>query len=158
MRHLFIPAALAGMLLANAAYAASATVSFVDPERYPDMPASQLERERVLGELRQHIDRLAARLPAGQHLTVDVLDLDLAGTLKPASTRPDLRVLSGGADWPRMHLRYRLEQDGKVIVAGDEQLADMNYLEHMNRYPSSTSLRYEKQMLDDWFKSKLKLG
>jgi hypothetical protein len=158
MRHLFIPAALAGVLLANAAYAAPATVSFVDPDHYPDMPASQIERERVLGELRQHIDRLAARLPAGQHLSVEVLDLDLAGTLKPASTRPDLRVLTGGADWPRMHLRYRLEQDGKVLLAGDDQLADMAYLEHMNRYPSSTSLRYEKQMLDDWFKNKLKPG
>ena len=158
MRHLFIPATLTAMLLANAAYAASATVSFVDPAHYPDMPASQFERDRVLGELRQHIDQLAARLPAGQHLSVEVLDLDLAGTLKPGATRPELRVLTGGADWPRIHLRYRLEQDGKVIASGDEQLADMSYLDHMNRYPSSTSLRYEKQLLDEWFKSKLKLG
>ena len=158
MRHLFLPAALAGMLLANAAYAAPATVSFVDPAHYPDMPASEIERDRVLGELRQHIERLAARLPAGQQLSVEVLDLDLAGTLKPAATRSELRVLTGGADWPRIHLRYRLEQDGTVIASGDEQLADMSYLDHMNRYPSSTSLRYEKQLLDAWFKSRLKLG
>lgn len=159
MHHSFIPGALAGMLLlaANAASAA-ATVTFVEPEHFADMPFSQVDRERVLADLRQHIDQLAARLPAGENLTVEVLDLDLAGELKPTSHRPDLRILTGGADWPRMHLRYRIEQDGKVIRSGDDHLADMNYLEHLNRYPSSTNLRYEKQMLDDWFRNKLKVG
>jgi hypothetical protein len=27
----------------------------------------------------------------------------------------------------------------------------MNYLGHLNRYPDGDRLRYEKQMIDDWF-------
>jgi hypothetical protein len=27
----------------------------------------------------------------------------------------------------------------------------MNYLNHINRYFDGESLRYEKQMIDDWF-------
>ncbi len=149
----------AGLLfLATNLASAAATVTFVEPEHFADVPFPQVERERVLTELRQHIEKLAARLPAGQNLTVEVLDLDMAGVLKPSSHRPDLRVLTGGADWPQMHLRYRLEQDGKVIQSGDERLSDMNYLNHLNRYSNNTSLRYEKQMLDNWFRNKIKVG
>ncbi len=31
----------------------------------------------------------------------------------------------------------------------------MNYTHRMNRYFSSETLRYEKQMLDDWFKQNI---
>jgi hypothetical protein len=31
------------------------------------------------------------------------------------------------------------------------QLSDMNYLYHLTRYSDGDALRYEKQMIDDWF-------
>ncbi|MFP5390333.1 MAG: DUF3016 domain-containing protein [Gammaproteobacteria bacterium] len=150
---------LAGcVLLASAGAWAGTTVKFVDPEHFRDVPLSLVERERVLRDLQAHIEKLGARLPANQQLTVEVLDVDLAGITEPASTRPDVRIVRGGADWPQMHLRYRLEQDGKLIKSGDEQLSDMNYADHINRYTGEGSLRYEKQMLDDWFRKTLKVG
>jgi hypothetical protein len=150
---------LAGLLaLAAGAATAAATVTFVEPERYADVPLSALERDRVLNELRGHFEKLASTLPAGQELKVEVLDVDLAGNTRPASTRPDLRIVTGGADWPHMHFRYSLVQDGKVLKSGDERLSDMDYTHHINSYRNDSTLRYEKQMLDDWFRKVVKKG
>jgi hypothetical protein len=67
----------------------------------------------------------------------------------------DLRVLRGGADWPMIQLRYSVEAAGKPLKQGEAKISDQNYLNHMNRYPSSEPLRYEKAMLDDWFKKEI---
>jgi hypothetical protein len=64
----------------------------------------------------------------------------------------DIRVLRGGADWPTMELQYSLEQDGKVLASGTDRLSNMMYLDRMNRYTDSDTLRYEKPMVDEWFK------
>ena len=61
--------------------------------------------------------------------------------------------MTGRADWPRLRLRYTLEQHGKVIASGNAYLSDMSYLQHINRYSSNDALRYEKRMIDDWFKN-----
>ena len=59
-------------------------------------------------------------------------------------------MLRGKADWPRMHLRYRLESNGQVIRSGEDDLADMGYLNGINRYDQGDNLRYEKKMIVDW--------
>lgn len=141
-------AALAGLLCAGAA-SASVTVTFDHPEHYFDMPRMQSDRDRILEEIDHHIAHLAAKLPADQNLKVEVLDVQLAGRINP---RNDVRVLRGKADWPSMHLRYSLESNGKVLRSGDETISDMTYMNHLNRYDRSENLRYEKQMIDDWFK------
>ncbi|MBS0322272.1 MAG: DUF3016 domain-containing protein [Proteobacteria bacterium] len=56
--------------------------------------------------------------------------------------------------WPRIKLSYSLEQDHKVLKQGTEVVVDMNYLEHINSYPADDPLRYEKHMLDDWFRAR----
>ena len=140
--------------LAAGSASAAATVNFVEPERFTDLPFSHVERERVLKELRGHFDKLAAKLPAGQELKVEVLDVDLAGITRPTMSQPELRILNGGADWPKMHFRYTIEQGGQVLKSGEAKLSDMTYMQNINRYSSGTSLRYEKHMLDDWFREK----
>jgi hypothetical protein len=151
-----------GLLMAGVAVTAAgsawagATVKFVQPEHYMDMPYSSQDREDVLKELEAHFNKLAEKLPAGTELKVEVLDLDLAGRIRPAFRgHYDLRILTGGADWPHMHVRYTLERGGQVIAAGEDHLSNMAYLERMNRYLTGDSLRYEKQMMDDWFKQKI---
>ena len=47
------------------------------------------------------------------------------------------------------------EMGEQVIAAAEEQLADMNYLVSINRYPDGDRLRYEKAMLDDWFEKRI---
>lgn len=135
---------------------AGATVKFTQPEHYMDMPYAEQDRADTLRDLEAHFNKLAEKLPAGVDLKVEVLDLDLAGRVRPAFRgNMDLRVLTGGADWPHMHVRYTLERGGQVIASGEDHLSNMAYLERMNRYVSGDPLRYEKQMMDDWFKQKI---
>jgi len=143
-----------GFLLLVCAGAASAgvTVKYDAPEKFRDMPTSALYREQVLKDLSTHFAKLAERLPAGQDLVITVKDIDLAGREYPTPRRVDgVRAVYGGTDWPTMHLEYALQRDGQVIKSGDEQLSNMSYQNRLNRYTDGDGLRFEKQMLDDWF-------
>jgi hypothetical protein len=145
--------ALAGLFALVAGSASAAvTVSYVQPDRFSDLPFVPWDREDTLRQFTEHFTWLGSALPPGQDLRIEVLDIDLAGRLIPSvRLGRDLRVLRGQADWPRIELRYSLEQDGQVIKRGEAQLSDMNYMNHTTRYFDSEALRYEKQMIDDWF-------
>jgi hypothetical protein len=97
-------------------------------------------------------------LPAGHHLKVEVLDVDLAGTLRQSPRGASVRVLRAGADWPRIHLRYTLESGGKAAASGDEWVADMDYARGVSGFRDSLPLYYEKRMLDAWFKARFGKG
>jgi hypothetical protein len=147
---------IAAALLMTAAGAASAgtvKVNYQEPDKFMDMPAWEKDRNFVLKEFTEHFQRVAKKLPANQHLNVTVTDIDLAGRVEPSRrTINDIRVLRGQADWPTMQLQYTLEEGGKVIASGSSNLKNMVYLEGINRYASGDTLRYEKPMIDDWFK------
>ncbi len=135
---------------------AGVTVTFTHPEKYADMPFSPRDKQEVMDALKLHFDKLGTSLPAGQDLKVEILDIDLAGRIEPqARASQDLRILRGGADWPMIALRYSLESQGKVLKSGEDRLADTNYLLGHNQYASGENLRYEKRMLDHWFKKTL---
>ena len=143
--------AAAVALLACSAAWAEVSVTYVKPEDYLDVPRNQIERERMLKDFSDYFAKLDKKLPAGQTLKIEVLDIDLAGRLYPRYNGEDIRILKGGADWPRIHLRYTLEQDGKTLRSGDAELPDMSYQDRVPRHFDNDTLRYEKQMLDDWF-------
>jgi hypothetical protein len=143
-------AAAASLLAAGAAWA-DVSVTFVKPEEFTDVPRNAIDRERLQKDFTEYFATLDKKLPAGQKLSVEVLDIDLAGRLWPRRAGDDIRVMNGGADWPHMHLRYRLEQDGQTLRSGDEHLSNMMYQQRMSRYSDSDPLRYEKQMVDEWF-------
>ena len=140
-------------LVANAAV----TVTFTKADQYVDVPFSPSDRDATLKTLKEHFEKLGGKLPSGQDLKIEVLDVDLAGRAEPSSmsSANELRVLRGGADWPMIQLRYSVEAAGKPLKQGEARISDLNYLNHMNRYPSGESLRYEKAMLDDWFKKEI---
>jgi hypothetical protein len=144
--------AMSAILMASAPAWAGVTVSYTKPEEFSDLPFVPQDREQVLRQLSEYLVKLGQKLPEGQQLTIEVTDIDLAGRLIPSRrTGNDLRVMNGGADWPRITLRYTLETDGKVLSSGEANLSDMNYLNKASRISSSEPLRYEKQMIDDWF-------
>ncbi|MYM21133.1 DUF3016 domain-containing protein [Duganella sp. FT135W] len=145
-----ILAAAAAMLATSAAWA-QVSVSYVKPEDFSDVPRGVIDRDRTLQQFTDYFKSLEKKLPAGQSLKIEVLDIDLAGRLYPRRAAEDIRVMNGGADWPHMHLKYTLEQDGQVLRSGDEELSDMNYQNRFGAHFDSDPLRYEKQMLDDWF-------
>ncbi|HEX8605217.1 MAG TPA: DUF3016 domain-containing protein [Pseudoduganella sp.] len=142
----------AALLAAAGAASAGVTVTYEKPEEFIDMPRSPVERDRVLREVTRHFDSLAKDLPAGQQLKVTVTDLDLAGREEPRRwAMDDIRIMRGGADWPTLKLSYTLEENGQVLRSGTEALKNMMYQQRINRYSSGDPLRYEKQMIDDWF-------
>lgn len=155
MKTLIRQMAFAGLCLlsATSAFAAGVTVHYVQPEKFADMPFEPWEREDVMKQLTEHFNKLGQRLPSDQTLTVDVLDIDLAGRIIPnvRGSGRDLRIMKGEADWPHMRLRYSLQQGGNVIASGDADISDMGYMQRINRYSEGDPLRFEKQMLDDWF-------
>lgn len=138
-------------LLASSAALAEVTVTYTKPDDYTDLARGEYDRERVLKQFTDYFATLEKKLPPGENLKIDVLDIDLAGRMYPRRNGDEIRVLNGGADWPRMHLRYTLEQDGQVLRSGDENLSNMNYQQRTLRYSDSDPLRYEKQMVDEWF-------
>ncbi|MBZ2205751.1 DUF3016 domain-containing protein [Massilia soli] len=148
--------ALASMLLMSAGSAmAGVTVTFVESDKYSDLPFSAWERKEVLEEFSAHFEKLSKSLPAGVDLNVEILDIDLAGRIHHRRAN-EIRVLRGGADWPVIHLRYSVVQNGTVVASGVERLHDMMYLDSMrNRYSSGDPLRYEKRMIDEWFNKKI---
>jgi len=152
MRNLILAAAL---LAGAGAVSAGVTVKYENPDKFMDMPRWEKDREQVMKDLSEHFAKLGKKLPAGQDLVITVTDIDLAGREEPSRRRiDDIRILRGGADWPTMQLKYSLEQNGQVLAAGDERVSNMMYLSRLNRYNSGDQLRYEKQMLDEWFRDK----
>ncbi|MRX10957.1 DUF3016 domain-containing protein [Pseudoduganella sp. FT25W] len=138
-------------LLASRAALAEVTVTYTKPEDYTDVPRGGYDRERTLKDFSAYFATLDKKLPPGQTLKIEVLDIDLAGRLYPRRGGEDIRIMTGGADWPRMHLRYTLEENGQVLRSGDDNLSNMNYQQSRTTYFDSDPMRYEKQMLDDWF-------
>jgi hypothetical protein len=142
------------LLAAMGAASAGVKVDYVKPDEFIDMPRSTHDRDWVLKEVARHFNILAKDLPSGQDLNVTVTDIDLAGREEPRRWAiDDVRVMRGGADWPTMKLSYTLEQNGQVLRSGEVTLKNMMYQQRINRYSSGDALRYEKQMVDDWFQT-----
>ena len=55
--------------------------------------------------------------------------------------------------WPRMQLRYRLTQGGRTLEQREESISDRNYLDTSSGRVSDP-LRYEKNMLEAWFRDR----
>lgn len=152
-----VGAALCIAALASVAAAAQAagivSVSFVQPENFTDVRDSFMSRERHLGALKSHIEQAAAPYVAdGQTLKIEVLDVDLAGETRLTRRATNLRVLKGRGDWPRIKLRYALEAGGQPLRSGEARVQDMSYLDRFAGALQDTALRYERRMLDEWFR------
>lgn len=137
------------------------SVEWIDPKSFTDVRAadysSERFRKRVFSQLEQHLDKLAQDLPAGQHLALSVTNVDLAGTIEPASfvglrnTFRDIRVMRN-IDIPRLSFHYELlDTDGAVLQSEDVVLKDMNYLSRSTTSFRDKPFEYEKKMLSKWF-------
>lgn len=153
-----VGAALAVLLAGSVAQAAgTVTVTFVEPARFRDVRDEHLRSDAHLAALRRHIEQAAAPYVAdGQTLRVEVTDVDLAGEVRPGGSAQPLRVMGGGADWPRIDLRYVLEAPGQAPVAGRAMVQDMSYLQRASGLRLGIDLPYERRMLDEWFRTALR--
>lgn len=145
--------AAALVALAQPARAAGSTeIRFVEPQQFSDAGRSQVERERALASLAAHLEQLGKRLPDGQRLRIEVLDVNLAGE-QVLRRGTEVRVLRDAADSPQMRLRWALLQGERTLKSGEERLSDLGYMRGRTVALSSEGdLPYEKRMLTAWFK------
>lgn len=143
---------LAALLAAGTA-AAEIRVTFVEPRGFTDASLhagrSVDQDAPALAELRRILERAGQRLPPGQDLRIEVLDVDLAGWFPPGQLASGTRVLEP-TTWPRIRLRYALTQQGRVLASGEETLTDRTYLQRPDAARSTAPLRFEEPMLLDW--------
>lgn len=123
-------------------------------------PADQLtdvgrgvDGERAVQSLTEHFQALGARLPDGQRLSIEVLDVDLAGELQWMRRGNELRVMKGSADWPTMRLSWKLEAGDRTLASQDERISDPGYLQHGSGLRTGP-LPYESRMIDRWFEAR----
>lgn len=148
----------AALLMAGTARA-EVTVDFLNPERYTD---ANLAVDRPVGPdapalqgIRREFERLGRQLPPGRALRIEVLDIDLAGRYEPQRVlAPNTRIMTG-TTWPRLRLRYVLEEQGRVLARGEEDVTDRTYLSRAGANQSGEPLRYEERMLEDWFSRRI---
>jgi hypothetical protein len=137
--------------------AAAVDISFSQPERFTDADLGDggQPRQAVMAGIERYFQRLGRRwLQPGRTLRVEVLDIDLAGRYEP--WRPlafNVRAMRDVA-WPRIRLRYALADNGRVIATAEEDVTDLHYLLRPKVRLSRDPLRYEKAMLDDWFRTR----
>jgi hypothetical protein len=154
MKSLMHKMALAGLFaLAAGSAGAAVSVTYIEPEKFSDLPFVTWEREDTLKTLTEHFTWLGSQPAAGPgpahrgHWT---------STWPAARSRARARAATcascaGSADWPRIDLRFAVEQNGQVLKSGEAQAVRHELLNHFNRYFDSEPLRYEKSMIDDWF-------
>ena len=135
---------------------AAVTVTFANPDRFTDAADRARDSRQTMLEIERHLVQLGDRYLSPQDtLRIEVLNIDLAGRTRIAPRMdPDLRVLDGKTDWPRIDVRYTLESGGKVSPPTEETISDMSYLMRIDPRYSSASLPYEKRMLEEWFRER----
>jgi hypothetical protein len=152
-------AALAAVLALGAgAASAGVTVNFLAPEKFSDLPVDRVEREEVLRDLVDYLDKLGRQLPAGQDLTVEIIDIDLVGRSYPSHSVREFRLAKNSAEWPSISLRYTISANGQVLRSGAEQIKDMGFASRRNVRPEDGNLRYEKRMINEWFEKTILQG
>lgn len=150
-----IALALALLAASSAALAAGQVqVSFKSLDDLADVGRG-IDRERNVQTLADHFKSLAARLPDGQTLKIEVQDVNLAGELKPTRGGSDVRVMKGSADWPTIDMRWTLQAGDRTLRSAAERLSDMSYLMHSLRGMGDGPLPYEARMIDRWFNERV---
>lgn len=156
MKTTSIAAAFLGCALLAGNAAASVTTTFHNPEDYVGRfgyyglytdryDHANDGRMRVMAYLGDYFQRLGAKLPPGQDLKIEVLNMHLLGGASPSKV--------GRVRWPAITLRYSLESDGMVLKSGEAYIKEM--APSCNRMPFGEELCAEKQMLSQWFRETL---
>jgi hypothetical protein len=150
-------AALAGLHAAESKQKAPSRVEVVysEPDKFSDAAdgprGSEFGKDTILADLESFIvQRAESRIPEGQHLTVTVTDIDLAGEVEPGRTGgSDVRIVKS-IYMPRIDLTYRLtDASGAVIKEGKNQLRDMNFMNNINPIRSEPRF-HERELLGRW--------
>jgi hypothetical protein len=141
---------------------AEVEVAFTAPEKYVDAglrrEGGASAREVALRTIREQLVALGERyLAPNQRLKIEVLDIDLAGEIEWWHGPYEIRYLRDYT-WPKIKLRYTLEDSSQTIRSGEETVSDPSYQMNFIATRSGDVMPYEKEMLARWFKSRFAPG
>lgn len=142
--------------------AARTKVLFDHPENFKDVKDGDLAtdkgRDAILARIREYlVGRADSLLPGGDRLTITFTDIDLAGDFEPwrGPQWSDVRVVKPIYP-PAFKFSYSVtDTAGKVVKQGTEDIRDLSFQTRIT-IDTSDSLRYEKDILDDWARSTLR--
>lgn len=137
-------------------------VQWSDPAEFTELKFSgnrwEAQRGNWVFQLAEHVRKEAGkRLPEGERLEVTINDIDRAGRYEPGRGlhMDSVRIMRDFYP-PMMDLTFtRYDAEGNVVAEGERRLRDTMYLSNASITRSSDSLRYEKQMIDDWLRREL---
>lgn len=151
--------ALIVILTLPQALAATVKVDWQDPDNYTDVrapdTAPEKYRQHAFTQLDETFATLAAKLPDGQTLSIQVTDLNLAGVVEFSHTI-NTRVVRR-TDFPSIHFSYQLlDADSSLVKSGNEELKETFFRRDLkDNRRLSTSFMWEKEMIEKWFNEAL---
>lgn len=134
-------------------------VQWTDPAQFNEILRSsnpwEARRGTWVADLAKYLrKRASTRLPTGERLEVTITDIERAGEFEPwhGAQASSIRYMRDIYP-PRIALDFKLVgADGEVLAQGSRKLSDLGYLQRTMRPTNSDSLRYEKQLIDDWLR------
>jgi hypothetical protein len=161
MKNAFFPTALlfAAVVFTSSAFAGEAAVTWQNPEKYTDIVSDDGEQQafqaKLFAELEKEFSKQAGSLPEGSKLAVTVTDFDMAGQMRDANNKDQMRVVIGNY-FPQMTLDYTLtDAAGAVLsqqqgaVYKDQGFYDADASIRASR--SSSDFYFETTMVRGWF-------
>ena len=158
---MIISAVLVSMLLTPlSALAEKVKVNWFEPNSYTDVKpvngGKERYRTKVFKQLEQHFEKEAQKvLPDQLSLRIKVLDLNLAGDVTfNVGMNQEIRYIKP-IHWPVIEFEYELLENGNVVKSEAVTLRDMAFMDRLSNRSSST-LKYEKHLISDWFYKDIK--
>ncbi len=161
IKYLYSMVVLGAALLSPYAVHAVVTVRYEHAEQYKDLGLSGSTTPSIqavlMKQFEAHFKALGERyLPKDERLEIVVLDIDMAGAYEPWRT-PNLTNTRIIRDMypPKFSLHYRWhDKNGTLKADRQDAVSDLNYLMRLDsrQYRDSDPLRYEKTLLDRWFR------
>lgn len=136
------------------------SVVFVEPEKFTDLKYDSMDdySPALLEQIYQFMVETGERyVPAGMRLEIKVTDISLAGKFEPwRGPRFDNVRIVRSIYPPCFKLEFTLtDARGNVVKSGKREIRDLGFDMRM-AWPPRDYLRYEKDMLRDWFHDEFK--
>lgn len=146
----FLLFAISGNVIAG-----ESEIKWTEPDKYTDVRSGNENRkhfkERIFKSFEKHFAKLSEQLPEGQILKLDVSNVDLAGDVR-FSPMQEYRIIKD-IYIPRLTFTYELLNADKTVAdSGEVDLKDMSFLTSISSSSINNTLKYEKRMIDKWFK------
>lgn len=131
-------------------------VVFVKPEKFTDARRADFKpnSDSILDAIAKFMQEMGDEtIPRDMNLDIKITDIDLAGNFEPwHGPQSDQVRITNGLYPPRIALEFRvIGPSGQVVRSGKRELTDLDY-QRRTYYPMDDYLRYEKDLLRDWFR------